>query len=178
MTLPELARLETRTARTHPTLPRPIVLAWSDEPVLLLDRGEPWLYGPIERDPLARDGRMVIPSAQRRRLAAWVDVPFQRVATAHQLDPHGPAAALVRQLQAGPRTCTDEVARAVAGTVPPPPRTARTLRAVDRLVRGGRRGAAAAADVLLDPLVFGILGPTCPSHGEPCLWYPIAGWRW
>ena len=36
---PELARLAARTARAYPDLPAPIVLRWSDEPVLVLDRG-------------------------------------------------------------------------------------------------------------------------------------------
>lgn len=176
---PELARLEARTAWDFPTLPQPIVQRWSDEPVLLLDRrGEPWQYGPIERDPLAKDGRTVIPRAQRRRLAAVADVPFQRVAIAHQLGPDGPVARLIPQLRHGPRNCTDDVARAVAGTVPPCPGTAGMLRAVDGLLRGGRRRAAAVADVLLDPLVFGVLAPTTPVHGQLCLWYPLAAWRW
>jgi hypothetical protein len=121
----------------------------------------------------------VLPRAQRRRLAAVarLGVGFQHVAIAHQLHPAGPVARLLPELLDGPRTCTDDVARAVAGSVPPHPFAARTLGALDRLVR--RDGwLAAAADVLLDPLVFGVLGPTTPVHGQPCLWYPLAAWRW
>jgi hypothetical protein len=176
---PELAALRARAARAHPALPRPVVHVWSDENVLVLDRaGDPWVVGPITRDPLACGGRTVIPRGPRRRLAAVSDVPFQHVAIAHQLDPDGPVAGLLPMLRGGSRTCTDEVARAVAGTVPPGPGTTRVLRAVDGLVRGGRRATAAGADVLLDPLVFGILGPTTPAHGQPCLWYPLAAWVW
>lgn len=175
----ELAALGARAARAHPALPPPVVHVWSDENVLMLDRGgDPWVVGPILRDPLARGGRTVIPRGSRRRLSTLTDVPFQHVAIAHQLDPDGPVAGLLPMLSGGPRTCTDEVARAVAGTVPPDPSTTRVLRAVDGLVRGGLRATAAGADVLLDPLVFGILGPTTPTHGEPCLWYPLAAWVW
>ncbi len=39
---------------------------------------------------------------------------------------------------------------------------------------GVRRGL----DVLLDPIVFGVVTPTTPRPGEPSLWFPLVGWWW
>jgi hypothetical protein len=32
--------------------------------------------------------------------------------------------------------------------------------------------------VLLDPIIFGVIAPTPPQHGQLCLWYPLTAWRW
>lgn len=178
--LADLELLEGGIRVELPDLPRPIVLAWSDEPVLALDRGDPWLYGPVERDPMARDGGTVLPRRQRRTLAALAErgVPFQRLGIAHQLDPDGAVSTLLPVLRHGPRLCTDAVARAVAGPVPPHPGTARALRTIDMVLRGAGRAVAVTADRILDPVLFGVVGRVAPVHGEPCLWYPIAVWAW
>ena len=178
--LAELSGLEAAARTAWPDLPPPIVLPWSDEAVLALDRGEPWLYGPAERDPMRRDGRMALPRAPRRRLAAQATagVPFQRIAVAHQLDRAGAVAGLLPALRHGPRLCTDEVARAVAGPVPPLPGLARVLGMAEGILRGRTRDLAATVGALLDPIVFGVLGPRPPRHGDPCLWFALAAWRW
>jgi hypothetical protein len=31
---------------------------------------------------------------------------------------------------------------------------------------------------ILDPIIFRIIAPTPLRHGQPCLWYPLAAWRW
>ncbi len=176
-----LTDLDAGLHRAWPELSPSLVLPWSAWPVLACDPdGRVWVYGPAERDPLARDGRTVVPRAQRTALAALAErgAPFQRVAVAHELDPEGPVRPLLPALAGGPRRCTDAVARAVTGAPPAPPRTARTLRGLDGLLRGGRRALAAAADQLLDPIVFGVLGPRPPAEGEPCLWVPVVAWRW
>jgi hypothetical protein len=44
-------------------------------------------------------------------------------------------------------------------------------------VGGGTRRAIADLD-LLDPIIFAIVAPTPPVHGQPCLWVPCCAWRW
>ncbi|MDQ2707948.1 MAG: hypothetical protein M3Z25_10055 [Actinomycetota bacterium] len=163
-----------------PELSRPLVLRWSDAPVLTLDRGRPWLYSPIERDPLARGGRTVVPRAQLRQLdkLAARHLPIQRLAVAHELDPVGPARDLVPLLRNGSRTCTDDVARQLVGPLPAHPGVARAARLVDAVVGGAGRAAAGGFGSLRDPVVFGVIAPTRPLHGEPCLWFLLAAWIW
>lgn len=178
--LEDLARLADEVRSAFDGLAAPLALPWSEETMLGLDRGRPWLYGPIERDPMARNGRSVVPGRQLRELRSLAGrgVPFQRLGIAHELAPDGPVAGLLPVVRHGPRTCTDEVARALAGPVPPRSGVVRTLRVLDGGLRGAGRVAAAAADVVLDPIVFGVLGRTPPRHGEVCLWIPLVAWRW
>lgn len=143
---------------------------WSEQPVVVLDRGRPWLYGPVERDPLmTRRGHVALPWQEVRRLRARAAVgpAFQRVAIAHELDPDGPAADLLPALAAGPRTCTDAVARVLVGPQPAHP-----------VVRRAARMLSQAAEKVLDPIVFGVVGSPALVHGRPALWYPLAAWRW
>ena len=107
--------------RGRPQLPEPRMFLWSEQPVLVLDRGMPWLYGPVERDPLmTARGQIVLPRREIKRLRALAaqNVPFQRLAIAHELDPDGPASDIVPLLGEGPRTCTDAVARRLVGPQP------------------------------------------------------------
>ena len=93
--------------RRFPQLQAPRRFAWSEQPVVVLDQGVPWLYGPVERDPLmSARGRVALPRREIKRLRALaaLDVPFQRLAIAHELDPDGPAADIVPMLGDGPRT--------------------------------------------------------------------------
>ncbi|TCK21388.1 hypothetical protein [Pseudonocardia endophytica] len=168
----DLTRLSAHLHFRHPELPSPVVLHWSDEPVLLLDAGRPWLYGPAGRDPAAVDGRAVLPRRQVRRLAQFAGhgIALHALAIAHELDPAGPVAELVPDLADGPRTCTDEVARVVVGPVPAHPALARATRLLEGVVR-------TTAD-LLDPIVFGVVGTCKPEHGDLCLFYPLTAWRW
>lgn len=178
---PGLDELGAALRQRLPDLPAPLLLHWSEDPVLTLDRGRPWIYGPIERDPMARAERTVVPRAALRRLSSLAErgLPqLQRLAIAHELDPTGPVNALLPLLRYGARRCTDGVARAVAGPVPPLPGTARVLGAVDGLLRRTGRTTVVGADALFDPIVFAVLGPRPPVHGEVCTWVAIAAWRW
>jgi hypothetical protein len=175
-----LVALETQVERDWPELRHVRVLPWSDEPFLALDRGRPWLIGPIERDPLAQNGRTVLPGKQLRQLKdlAELDLPFQRLAIAHELDPEGKARALMPLLAGGPRTCTDEVARDLVGPLPAHPRLTRVAQTIGALAGAARSTATAGLDLLLDPIIFGVVAPSWPVHGEPGLWYPLVAWRW
>ena len=177
----DLVQLATASRSRWPELPEPSALPWSELPFLVLDRGRPWICGPVERDPAARDGRTVVPGRQLRQLRRHGrrDVPFQRLAIAHELDPDGPVARLVDELTDGPRTCTDDVARALVGAAPAHAGVRRAVGVLDAAVGGAAlRTAARAAGRLLDPIVFGVLGVDGVAHGEPCLWFPLAAWRW
>ena len=175
-----LSALEASVERDWPGLADARVLPWSDEPLLLLDRDRPWVVAPVERDPLARDGRTIVPGQQLRQLKelADQDLPFQRLAIAHELDPDGHVSALMPLLRSGPRTCTDEVSRTLVGPVPAHPGLVRAARALGALAGAARSTATAGLDLLLDPIIFGVVAPSWPVHGEPCLWYPLVAWRW
>jgi hypothetical protein len=180
-TLHALAGLERDLRRGWPDLPEPLVLPWTEEPLLLLDQRVPCLCAPVERDPLAtRGGHTVLPRKQLRRLTELAErgLPFQRLAIAHELDATGPVHHLLPQLTTGPRTCTDAVARAVLGPLPAHPGLTRAAGALARLTGGAAAGALAAAEFLLDPILFGVLAPGEPEHGRPSLWTPLLVWRW
>ncbi len=171
------ADVDARLRWRFPELLDPLVLPWSELPVLGLDRETPWLYAPIERDPSAgHDGRTAVPRRELRRLRrlAELDVPFVRIAVAHELDPAGAVRALLPELRSGPRTCTDAVARAVVGPPPLHPAVRTTARALEAVV--GRTVAGAA--IALDPIVLGVVGLPDVVHGRPALCYPLSAWTW
>jgi hypothetical protein len=178
----ELAHLAASVRRNWPQLPSPIALEWSDLPVVALDRGAPWLYGPVDRDPLmGPGGPAALPRRQRRRLeeVAASGPRFDAVAIAHELDPDGPVRSLLPLLRQGARPCTDEVARELVGPAPAHPGVVRAARLLDSLFGGAVPAAAARAlDALLDPIVFGVLAPAPLGPGTPSLWFPLAVWRW
>ena len=182
-THPELAELSQQVEMRWPDLPPPLVLEWTERPLLAVDRsGIPWVISPAERDPL-RDSRerTVVPRRQRARLKriAKLGVPFQRLAIAHELDTDGPAKDLLPALTEGPRPCTDEVARALVGSVPAHRGTSRAIRALESPIWAATSTAPIKLlSTVLDPIIFGIIAPTAPRHGEPCLWYPLVAWRW
>jgi hypothetical protein len=180
---PELGGLCVQIGKEWPELLAPVVLAWTERPVVAIDdSGVPWIYGPVERDPLRGSaGRTVIPRRELARLKgiAELGIPFQRLAIAHELDSDGPVQQLLPQLQAGPRTCTDELARALVGELPAHPGITRAIRVLDAAVRGATSAVPIDAVItILDPIIFGIIAPTHPRQGQPCLWYPLAAWRW
>jgi hypothetical protein len=180
VSLAELADLEADLSRRWPDLPDPLILEWSDAHVVALDGGEAWTFGPAEDDPLRdRRGRSLIPRQQRAQLKATAEsgVPFQRLAVAHQLEPTGPVRFLMPTLAFGARTCTDDIAKALVGPVPEHPKVALAVRLLDAAV-GGALSSAGRATALLDPILFGIIAPSPPRHGDACLWYPLAAWRW
>jgi hypothetical protein len=179
----ELAQLSVQINQNWPSLPTPLFLEWAETPLVAVDRmGVPCVITPTERDPLRdRQGRTVLPRRQRARLnqIAKLDIPFQRLAIAHELNPEGPVRQLLPALRDGPKTCTDEVARALVGDVPQHPGVVRAVQALDVLVCGATSTVPDRVwNALLDPIIFGIIAPTPPRHGQLCLWYPLAAWRW
>jgi hypothetical protein len=180
----ELTEFSTNLKWVWRNLPTPITLEWSESLVVALDQGSPWVYGPVERDPLRHSGGgSVMPRQVLKRLKkkAKLGLPFQRLAIAHELDRDGPASRLLPALEAGPRVCPDEVARELVGDVPAHPGVARAVRVMDAAVGGATSAAGVTTHLvssLLDPIVFGVVAPQPPRHGELCLWYPLAAWRW
>jgi hypothetical protein len=181
---PELAQLSVQINQQWPSLPPPLLLEWTETPLVSIDSsGVPWLIAPAERDPL-RDtrGRTVIPRKQRASLKRIdkLGVPFQRLAIAHELNPEGPVRQLLPELKEVPRTCTDAEARTLVGDVPANPGVVRAVQALDVMVCGATTVVPARVwERLLDPVIFGIIAPTPPPrHGQLCLWYPLVAWRW
>jgi hypothetical protein len=180
---PELAELSVQINQMWPSLPEPLPLAWTETPLVSIDRsGVPWVIGPVEDDPLrSARGRTVIPHKQRTQLKriAKLGIPFQRLAIAHELDPQGPVRQLLPALRTQPRTCTQEVARGLVGDVPAHPGVTRAVMVLDAAVSGATSAVGINAVVsVLDPIFFGVIAPTPPRHGQLCLWYPLVAWRW
>jgi hypothetical protein len=110
---------------------------------------------------------------------AALDVPFQRLAIAHELNPEGPVRHLLPELKTRPLIVTDELARALVGGIPEHPGVIRAVQALDVLVCGATSVVPDRVwSALLDPIIFGITAPTPPRQGQLCLWYPLAAWRW
>ena len=179
-----LADLAEHIGFLWPALPAPLVLGWSDDLRLVLDGEIPWIFGPVERDPLrGQRGTTVLPSGARKRLKeiAKSGVTFQRVAIAHELDPDGPVRPLLPTLRSRPLACPDDLARKLVGPVPMHPRIARVLQVLNWAISGTQAAARTSADVVgrvFDPIVFGVIGPTPPEEGRACLWFPMTAWRW
>ncbi len=178
----EFARVIAALEQQWPQLPSPIVLPCSDYPVVGLDGGTPWLYAFAQHDPLrGANGVAVLPRRQRhelRRIAA-AGSQFDAVAVAHELDVNGPARSLMAELSDGPRTCTDEVARALVGPVPAHPGVSRAAGMLDALFGGDALAwAGAALDRLLDPILFGVVAPFGLVHGLPGVFQPLVAWKW
>jgi hypothetical protein len=179
----DLAELENQIQRRWPSLPNPIMLEWWESQTVGIDRsGIPWILSPVERDPLRSSrGKTVVPDQQLARLKeiADVGVPFQRLAIAHELDPDGPVRQFLPDLESGPRTCSNELARTLVGDVPTRPAVARAVRVLDAIVGGATSTLPKQLlSAVLDPIIFGIIAPTPPQHGQLCLWYPLVAWRW
>jgi hypothetical protein len=172
-----MVKTDVERRRRWSQLPAPMVLPWVEQPVLVLDRGTPWVYGPVEHDPGMTERGMVFPRPVIRRLTelAALELPLQRLAIAHELDPDGPAAGYLPALRAGPRLCTAAEARTLVGPPPPHPAVRRTVRILDAFVG---RTAGAAKETLLDPILFGVVGSPELLPGEPARYYPLVAWRW
>ena len=180
---PELAELSVQINQMWPSLPEPLPLAWTEAPLVSIDRGGvPWVIGPVEHDPLqSAHGRTVIPHKQRAKLKriAKLGVPFQRLAIAHELDPEGPVGQLLPALRTQPQPCTNDLARVLAGELPTHPGVTRAVMVLDAAVSGAASAVGINAVVsVLDPIIFGVIAPTPPRHGQLCLWYPLVAWRW
>jgi hypothetical protein len=178
---PELTQLSVQIKKKWPDLRDPLALEWIEAPLVSDRSGVPWVVGPAERDPLrSARGGSVIPRKQRAKLKriAELGVPFQRLAIAHELDPEGPVKDLLPALKEAPQICTDEVARALVGEVPAHPDVVRAVQALDAIMCGATSMVPTRVWVLLDPIIFGVIAPTPPQHGQLCLWYPLVAWRW
>ena len=180
---PELAELSVQINQMWPSLPEPLPLAWTETPLVSIDRsGIPWIIAPAEHDPLrTAGGRTVIPHKQRAQLKriAKLGIPFQRLAIAHELDPEGPVRQLLPALRTQPQPCTNELARALVGEVPAHPGVTRAVTVLDAAVNGATSAVGINAVIsALDPIIFGVIAPTPPRHGQLCLWYPLVAWRW
>jgi hypothetical protein len=127
---------------------------------------------------LGQLGSLPEPLQPQLRRIAQLDLPFQRLAIAHELNPSGPVSALVPLLADGPRVCTDELARALVGPLQPHPGLAQAAQVVGSLVGAATATATSALDLLLDPIIFGVVAPSSPAHGDVSLWYPLVAWRW
>jgi hypothetical protein len=177
----ELARLGDELAHQWADLHPPIEMEWPATTMVALDRGAPWLFGPAERDPLRdRKGRVYIPSDSRARLQelAKRGLPFRQVATAHELDPVGPVRELLPDLRHGPVACSDVAARRLVGPLPAHPGVSRAASVLDAVVGGIGLAVGGLADVILDPIVFGVVALRTPRPGDPTLWFPLVAWRW
>lgn len=166
-----------------PDLRPPLTIEWSEDLRLVLDGEVPWVVGPAERDPQRGRSGSILPRRARAELnkIARSGVPFQRVAIAHELDPEGPVQRLLPTLTRGPRHVGDQEARLLVGPPPPHPGVATAVDLLDRAVHGATaagRATAQLADLVLDPIVFGVIAPAPPLDGDLCLWYPLAAWRW
>jgi hypothetical protein len=166
-----------------PSLPEPILLQWTETPLVSIDRsGVPWIIGPAEHDPQRSvRGRTVIPHKQRAKLKriAKLGVPFQRLAIAHELDPEGPVRQLLPALRTQPQPRTNEAARLLVGEVPAHPGVTRAVMVLDAAVNGATSAVGINAVVsVLDPIIFGVIAPAPPRDGQLCLWYPLVAWRW
>jgi hypothetical protein len=180
---PELAELSVQINQMWPSLPKPLPLAWTETPLVSIDRsGVPWVIGPAEHDPRrSKHGRTVLPHKQHAKLKriAKLGIPFQRVGIAHELDPHGPVRQLLPALRTQPQPCTNELARVLVGDVPAHPGVTRAVTVLDAAVSGATSAVGINAIVsVLDPIIFGVIAPTPPRHGQLCLWYPLVAWRW
>ena len=179
----ELANIGVHLQWVWPALPAPMTLEWSDSLVVALDRGAPWIYGPVERDP-SQGSRVgtVLPRRVRGRLEkiATLGVPFQRLAIGHELDREGPIRDRLPELETGPRDLTDHEARELVGEVPPHPGVARAVRVIAAAVRGTRLAGRVPVSLArtMVTTIFGVLASQPPRPGELCLWYPLASWRW
>jgi hypothetical protein len=179
---PDLVELDLQISQAWPDRNPARVLEWTEDPLVALDNCDvPWFIGPAERDPLRDErGRLVLPRKQRTQLKriAKLSLPFQRVAIAHELDPEGPVQKLLPALSSGSQLCSDEDARALVGRIPANPGLTRALQALDSAVRVATSTVPSGIRTMLDPIIFGIIAPNPPEHGEICLWYPLVAWRW
>lgn len=183
-THPRVAAIRKRV----PQLPEPILATWTEDPRLYLQKGQPWIVLPAERDPLRTlKGEVAIPDRCISELQALVaaGVEFDRLAVAHEIAPSLLPGSVVEVLQKSPAgiPCAMPAVKKLLGDAPPPPRSTQRMASVlDKVVEtltssGGIAGAVLSAP--LDPIVFGVIGPAGPpAEGVGCAWFPLTAWHW
>jgi hypothetical protein len=175
-----------------PELPEYKVAPWNPEPLLVMDKGLPWIVMPFDKDPLrTRDGGYPFPRDVKRRLQNLTSkgADFDTLAIAHELDPKGPVATLLGKIPPTGVRCDASITKALVGQTPA---TEASKRMASTLNRAGNAVAESAPKVLLglalapvaivaapfallaaaaegiDPIVFGILHVDPPGgHGTP-----------
>lgn len=174
-------------ARRAPFLPPPIVTDWHEQPRLYLNRNEPWLLLPVERDPQRTiKGEVAIPRAALAALSKVVDagIDFDRLAVAHEIDPDRVPVKIREALPPHGLICTDEVAEKLVGKTPPVPRAnqrlANSLERVVSTLASAPTAAGALVGAVLDPIIVGVipLADHALTTGRPALYFPLAAWRW
>lgn len=175
------AAREAALRKRAPDLPDYRVAPWNPEPLLVLDKGLPWILMPYDKDPLrTRNGGYPFPHRIKSDLQALVarGVDFDALAIAHELDPKGPAARLIPKIPPAGLLCDAETTKTLVGDTPA---TEASKRMAATLNRAGDAVAESAPKVLLglalapiavvaaplallaaaasgvDPIVFGVL---------------------
>jgi hypothetical protein len=185
-----------------PMLKEHLVAEWHDDPLLVMDKGMPWIVMPFDKDPLrTKDGGYPFPKKVKRELQTLVaaGVDFDTLAVAHELDPKGPVAPYVAKIPPAGLLCSENATKSLVGTTPATEvnkRMAATLnRAGDAVVDSAPKvllGLALAPVVVVaaplalvagavsgvDPIVFGVLHVDHQPHHKVSLWYPLAAWKW
>ncbi|ABM16748.1 hypothetical protein [Mycolicibacterium vanbaalenii] len=180
-----------RTMRAKlPDLPNPIVASWDERQRLVIDRGDPWIVGPLEIDPyLTKTGGYPFPLPVADQLQRIADggARFHRIAIAHEVDPTGPVKSLLPKVTRTGLAITPKEARGCLGQIPaaakPKELAASMDKAIKKVFTTAGRVAAGAAEVLsapmLDPIVFGVVAVHGrPATGRPAIYYPLAAWKW
>ncbi|MEQ7845771.1 hypothetical protein [Nocardioides kribbensis] len=164
-----------------PGLPAYQVAPWNPDPLLVADKGVPWIVMPYDKDPLrTRNGGYPFPPKVKGELAALAQtgVDFDTLAIAHELDPKGAVAPLLSKIPPTGLVCDDAATKALVGQTPA---TEGSKRMAATLNRAGDAVAESAPKVLLglalapvaivaaplallaaaadgiDPIVFGVL---------------------
>lgn len=178
-----------------PALPNPIVASWQEALRLVIDRGQPWIIGPLDNDPyLTKAGGYPLPAEVAEQLHAISarGARFHRIAIAHEVNPNGAVAGLLPKARHGGLALTPQQAKACLGPAPAAEKSKQLAAAMDKSIRKMLRaaakgsaavGAALAAPILapmmLDPIVFGVVGMGgTPMIDRPAIYYPLAAWKW
>lgn len=166
---------------------RPAHLAtWSEAPLLVQDKTRPWVLTPLEADPLRTSkAGYPLPARIAKELAALsaTGVEFHRIAIAHELEPSARTTALLAKGKGGPLALTAAETKELVGPLPTPKSTIEAAKKTDdgiaAIFAGVGKAVAGAADAVIDPIIFGVVGVGgAPKPGTPALYYPLAAWEW
>lgn len=184
VTHPRVAAIRKRA----PQLPELTLATWTEDPRLYLQKGQPWIVLPAERDPLRTlKGEVAIPDRCISELQDLVKagVDFDRLAVAHEIAPSLLPGSVVEVLHKSPAgvPCDMPAVKKLLGDAPPPPRsTQRMANILDKVVEtltSSDSIVGAVVSAPLDPIVFGVIGPAGPpAEGEGCAWFPLTAWHW